>query len=453
MPEFVHFGPIVLIFRRTLAMMFPRLGKAQSWFFQTLERQPEREIKAMRIHPFLSWRPQPEWAAQVAAPPYDVLDSDEARGLAKNNPLSFLHVSKAEIDLPPELDVHDAAVYAKAVENFKRFRREGVLVQEPAPTLYLYRLIREGHAQTGLVTCCHAEDYERNVIRKHEKTLKAKEDDRMKHVEVLKAHTGPVFLAYRAQAQLDAAAKSIQAGAPLFDFKSADGVQNTLWRVPDPSVWVEAFAKIPVAYIADGHHRAAAAVRVTQERRAANPKHKGDEEYNWFMAVLFPSDQLRILPYNRCVKDLNGLTPAAFLKRVAQAGFTVTAQAAPTPTASRHVSMYLDGGWYELNWQPAPQADAVSCLDVSVLQDRVLAPILGIDDPRKNPRIEFVGGIRGTGELRQRVDAGRSAVAFSMYPTTMDQLLAIADADQIMPPKSTWFEPKLKDGLFLHDLE
>ena len=407
----------------------------------------------MRIHPFLSWRPQPEWAAQVAAPPYDVLDSDEARALAKNNPLSFLHVSKAEIDLPPDLDVHDAAVYAKAVENFRRFRQEGVLVQEPEPTLYLYRLIREGHVQTGLVTCCHAEDYEHNVIRKHEKTLKAKENDRMRHLEALKAHTGPVFLAYRPQAELDALAQKIQDGEPLFDFISADGVQNTLWRVPDTSVWVQAFAKIPVTYIADGHHRAAAAVRVAQERRAANPRHTGAEEYNWFMAVLFPSNQLRILPYNRSVKDLNGLTPVNFLSRVKQAGFVVTETVASKPPASQHASMYVGAKWYALGWQSSPTADAVSCLDVSVLQDRLLAPILGVDDPRKNTRIEFVGGIRGTDELRQRVDSGRAAVAFSMYPTTMDQLLAIADADQIMPPKSTWFEPKLKDGLFLHDLE
>jgi uncharacterized protein (DUF1015 family) len=406
----------------------------------------------MQIHPFRAWRPQPEWAAQVAAPPYDVLDADEARALAQGQPLSFLHVSKAEIDLPPTVDAHGTAVYAQAVENFQRFRCEGVLVQEPEPTLYLYRLIRAGHAQTGLVTCCHAEDYERNRIRKHEKTLKAKEDDRMRHLAALNAHTGPVFLAYRAQAELDALAQKIQAGAPLFDFTSADGVQNTLWRVPDVAGWVRAFAEIPVAYIADGHHRAAAAVRVAQERRAANPHQRGDEEYNWFMAVLFPSDQLRILPYNRCVKDLNGLTPKDFLRRVAQAGFMVAKTLAAQPPAAQHAHMYVGGKWYALSWAPAPTADAVSCLDVSVLQDRLLAPILGIDDPRKNPRIEFVGGIRGTAELQQRVDAGRAAVAFAMYPTTMDQLLAIADADQIMPPKSTWFEPKLKDGLFLHDL-
>ncbi|TAN36405.1 MAG: DUF1015 domain-containing protein [Verrucomicrobia bacterium] len=406
----------------------------------------------MRIHPFRAWRPQPEWAAQVAAPPYDVLDSNEARALAKGNPLSFLHVNKAEIDLPPTVDVHDTVVYNKAIENFRRFRREGVLVQEPEPTLYLYRLIRAGHAQTGLVACCHAADYERDVIRKHEKTLKAKEDDRMRHVVVLNAHTGPVFLAYRPQAELDALTQKIQAGTPLFDFKSADGVQNTLWRVPETSAWVQAFAGISVAYIADGHHRAAAAVRVAQERRAANPRHTGAEEYNWFMAVLFPADQLRILPYNRCVQDLHGLTVTAFLKRVQEAGFTVKQKAKPQPAESRNVSLYVDHQWLALEWPPDPKTDAVSCLDVSVLQDRLLGPILGIDDPRKNPRIEFVGGIRGSDELQQRVDSGRAAVAFSMYPTTMDQLLAIADAGQIMPPKSTWFEPKLKDGLFLHDL-
>ena len=406
----------------------------------------------MRIHPFKAWRPAADLAAAVAAPPYDVLNSDEARALAAGNPHSFLHVGKAEIDLPRELDVHDDRVYAQAVENLRRFRQEGVLEQEPQPVFYLYRLIREGHAQTGLVATCHAEDYERDIIRKHEKTLRVKEDDRMRHISGLNSQTGPVFLAYRPQAALDALAAQVQAGAPLFDFTSPDGVRNALWRMSDVAPWVAAFAQVPVTYIADGHHRAAAAVRVAQERRAANKAHTGDEEYNFFLTVLFPSNQLRILPYNRCVQDLNGLTPEQFLARVQQAGFALREGAAPAPGAARNVSMYLGGAWWGLSWAAAPQADAQSCLDVSVLQDKLLAPILGIDDPRKSPRIEFVGGIRGTGELVQHVNSGRAAVAFSMYPTTMDQLLAIADAGQIMPPKSTWFEPKLKDGLFMHDL-
>ena len=406
----------------------------------------------MRIHPFKAWRPAADLAAAVAAPPYDVLNSDEARALAAGNPHSFLHVGKAEIDLPRELDVHDDRVYAQAVENLRRFRQEGVLEQEPQPVFYLYRLIREGHAQTGLVATCHAEDYERDIIRKHEKTLRVKEDDRMRHISGLNSQTGPVFLAYRPQAALDALAAQVQAGAPLFDFTSPDGVRNALWRMSDVAPWVAAFAQVPVTYIADGHHRAAAAVRVAQERRAANKAHTGDEEYNFFLTVLFPSNQLRILPYNRCVQDLNGLTPEQFLARVQQAGFALRVGAAPAPGAARNVSMYLGGAWWGLSWAAAPQADAQSCLDVSVLQDKLLAPILGIDDPRKSPRIEFVGGIRGTGELVQHVNSGRAAVAFSMYPTTMDQLLAIADAGQIMPPKSTWFEPKLKDGLFMHDL-
>ena len=407
----------------------------------------------MKIHPFRAWRPTKELAAKVAAPPYDVLDSDEARTLAAGNPVSFLHVGKAEIDLPPDVDVHDERVYARAVENLRRFRKEGVLVQEPEPVFYLYRLIREGHTQTGLVAVCHVEDYDRDLIRKHEKTLKAKEDDRMKHIAGLNSQTGPVFLAYRPQPELEKLTKQIQASEPLYDFTSPDGVQNTLWRVAHTAAWVKIFAGIPVTYIADGHHRAAAAARVAHERQAANPKHTGTEEYNWFLAVLFPSDQLRILPYNRCVKDLNGLTEQAFLDRIHQAGFAVMKPAAPRPVASRHVSMYLGGMWYGLSWPVDPKADAVSCLDVSMLQDRLLGPILGIEDPRKNPRIEFVGGIRGTEELVRHVDGGRAAVAFSMYPTTMDQLLAIADAGQIMPPKSTWFEPKLKDGLFMHDLD
>jgi uncharacterized protein (DUF1015 family) len=406
----------------------------------------------MRIHPFRAWRPTADLVAAVAAPPYDVLSSDEARVLAAGNPHSFLHVGKAEIDLPRELDVHDDRVYAQAVANLRRFRQEGVLVQEPQPVFYLYRLIRAGHAQTGLVATCHAEDYERDLIRKHEKTLRVKEDDRMRHIAGLNSQTGPVFLAYRPQAALDALSAQVQTGAPLFDFTSPDGVRNTLWRIAEVSPWIMAFAQVPVAYIADGHHRAAAAVRVAQERRAANPAHTGQEEYNFFLTVLFPSDQLRILPYNRCVKDLNGLTPAAFLERVRRAGFVLQAGAAPAPEAPRHVSMYLGGAWWGLSWPAAAGTDAQGALDVSVLQDRLLGPILGIDDPRKSPRIEFVGGIRGTAELVQHVDGGRAAVAFSMFPTTMDQLLAIADAGQIMPPKSTWFEPKLKDGLFMHDL-
>ena len=406
----------------------------------------------MRIHPFRAWRPTAELAARVAAPPYDVLDSDEARALAAGNPVSFLHVGKAEIDLPRELDVHDDRVYAQAVANLRRFRQEGVLVQEPQLVFYLYRLIRAGHAQTGLVATCYTEDYECDLIRKHERTLRVKEDDRMRHIAGLNSQTGPVFLAYRPQAALDALAAQVQAGAPLFDFTSPDGVRNTLWRMAEVSPWITAFAQVPVAYIADGHHRAAAAVRVAQERRAANPVHTGQEEYNFFLSVLFPSDQLRILPYNRCVKDLNGLAPAAFLERVRRAGFAVQAGAAPAPEAPRHVSMYLGGAWWGLSWPEAAGSDAQGALEVSVLQDRLLGPILGIDDPRKSPRIEFVGGIRGTAELVQHVDGGRAAVAFSMHPTTMDQLLAIADAGQIMPPKSTWFEPKLKDGLFMHDL-
>ena len=406
----------------------------------------------MRIHPFRAWRPTVELVAAVAAPPYDVLNSDEARALAAGNPHSFLHVGKAEIDLPRELDVHDDRVYAQAVANLRRFRQEGVLVQEPQPVFYLYRLIRAGHAQTGLVATCYTEDYECDLIRKHERTLRVKEDDRMRHIAGLNSQTGPVFLAYRPQAALDALAAQVQAGAPLFDFTSPDGVRNTLWRMAEVSPWITAFAQVPVAYIADGHHRAAAAVRVAQERRAANPVHTGQEEYNFFLSVLFPSDQLRILPYNRCVKDLNGLAPAAFLERVRRAGFAVQAGAAPAPEAPRHVSMYLGGAWWGLSWPEAAGSDAQGALEVSVLQDRLLGPILGIDDPRKSPRIEFVGGIRGTAELVQHVDGGRAAVAFSMHPTTMDQLLAIADAGQIMPPKSTWFEPKLKDGLFMHDL-
>ncbi len=406
----------------------------------------------MRIKPFAAVRPVAEKAAALAAVPYDVVDTAEARALAAGNPDSFLHVSRPEIDLPDSVDIHDDAVYAQGVRAFRDLQTRGVLLREAGERLYVYRQVMGTHSQTGVVACCQIDDYAADVIRKHEKTRKDKEDDRTRHCLELNANSGPVFLTYRDRAELDARVAQTQAGAPLYDFTAADGVRHTVWRVEgEAAPWVEAFRQVPLAYVADGHHRAAAAFRAGGQRRAANPAHTGEEEYNWFLAVLFPASQLRILPYNRCVADLNGLTPEAFLERV-RARFQTRLAEGAEPSGPREVRMYLGGAWYRLAWE-AFEADPVGRLDVSVLQDWLLAPVLGVDDPRTSARISFVGGIRGTAELVRRVDSGRDAVAFSMYPTTVEQMMDIADAGQIMPPKSTWFEPKLRSGLLVHTLD
>lgn len=409
---------------------------------------PAKGVLTVRIKAFQAWRPPAHLAARVASPPYDVVDTAEARAAAAGNPYSFFHVSRAEIDLPDGTDLHAESVYRKASDNLAALRGNGAL-ERGRDTVYVYRLVREGHTQRGLVAVCHVGDYEANVIRKHEKTRQAPEDDRTKHIAATNSHSGPVFLAYRDRQDIDALVASVEQKPPMYDFIAADGVRHTIWEAPAAKPFVEAFARVPHAYIADGHHRAAAAARVAREREAQGTATK---ECSWFLAVLFPAGQLRILPYNRCVKDLNGLSPASFLAAAGKV-FKVQEGAAPQPAKPAAISMYLEGKWYGLSWDPDPKADPVSSLDVSVLQNRFLGPVLGIDDPRTNPRIEFVGGIRGTGELVKRVDSGRAAVAFSMYPTTVDQLMAISDAGQVMPPKSTWFEPKLRDGLLIHSLD
>ena len=406
----------------------------------------------MRIKAFQALKPPVELASKVASLPYDVIDTAEARKLSEGNPYSFYRVSRAELALPDGTDLYSDAVYQKAGEVFREFQRNGTLVKDSEPALYLYRLIRQGHAQTGLITVCHVEDYERELIKKHEKTRKAPEDDRTRHITVTNSHSGPVFLLYRDSAEVDALAAAAVQTKPLYDLTAPDGVQHTIWRIADTAPWVAAFGNIPVTYIADGHHRAASAARVARERKAANPGHTGNEEYNWFQAVLFPASQLRILPYNRCVKDLNGLSEDQFMEAI-RSTFTVCEKAAPAPKQPANISMYFQGKWWGLGWTPEKVSNPVAALDVSVLQDRLLKPVLGIDDPRTNSRIEFVGGIRGTGELEKRVKSGRAAVAFSMYPTTVEQLMAISDAGQVMPPKSTWFEPKLRDGLIIHLLD
>jgi uncharacterized protein (DUF1015 family) len=407
----------------------------------------------MRLHAFRALRPPPAIAGQVAAVPYDVVNREEAAQLAAGNAHSFLHVGRPDIDLPADTDPYDARVYAQGRAALDAFLADGTLVRDEQPALYLYRLVMDGRQQVGIVGCVHVDDYEQDRIRKHEKTRKDKEDDRTRHVLTLNAHAEPVFLAYRPVEAVDGlVAQAIQA-SPLYDFTAPDGVRHSLWKVAPADSLVRAFAAVPLAYVADGHHRSASAWRAGRERRAANPGHTGDEEYNWFLAVLFPSDQLHILPYNRLVKDLHGLTPEQFLAKLAALG-RVERTTDPVPPVAGSFCVYLPGGWSRVTIDPATidARDPIGSLDVSLLQERVLTPILGVGDPRTDKRIDFVGGIRGTGELERRVDSGEMAVGFSLHPTTMDQLLAVSDAGEIMPPKSTWFEPKLRSGLLVHEM-
>lgn len=405
----------------------------------------------MRLRALQGLRPTPATAPAVAAVPYDVVDTEEARALAEGNPLSLLHVTRAEIDFPEGTDPHSDAVYRRATENLHRLEREGALIREKGPCLYLYRLTMGAHQQTGLAGLFHIDDYAADVIRKHERTRRDKEDDRTRTAHELNAHVEPVFLAYRDDPAVDRLVQWAQAAAPLFDLVAPDGVRHTLWRVAGVDTFIGAFAKVPVAYVADGHHRSASAARVGQERRAANPRHTGEEPYNWFPAVIFPASQLRILAYNRRALDLNGHSEAAFLDALRKVA-PVAAGASPEPRGPGEVSMYLGETWYSVELPGPASDDPVARLDVSVLQDRVLGPILGIDDPRTSQRIEFIGGIRGTGELEARVRA-HGGVAFSMAPVTMAQLMSVADAGRILPPKSTWFEPKLRSGFFIHTLD
>jgi uncharacterized protein (DUF1015 family) len=403
----------------------------------------------MRIRAFQGLVPRADLASELASPPYDVLDTAEARQIIAAQPHSFLRAVRAEATMPEGVDPYSGEVYEQSRKHFVRMQEEGELVREASPQIYLYRQVMGDHAQTGITAVCHADEYASGLIKKHEKTRPEKEDDRVRLNTALSAHIEPVFLAFESTPQIDALMKAAAASAPLFDFTAPDGVQHTMWRMPDSAAVTAAFASVPHSYIADGHHRSAGAARVGLARREANPGHTGEEDYNWFPAVLFPQDQLKILPYNRLVTDLNGLHPEEFLVRVSHV-CRLQPSAPPSPAKPGHVSMYLGGNWLGLEFDVPAGADPVSRLDVSLLQDNILAPILGIDDPRTSKRIDFVGGIRGTDHLRAQVDAKRAAVAFSMHPVTMRQLMDIADAGQIMPPKSTWFEPKLRSGLFIH---
>ena len=408
----------------------------------------------MRLHPFRAIRPAPELAEKVAAVPYDVVNRAEAAELARGNPHCFLHIGRSDIDLPADTDPHDPRIYAKAREALDSFIARRVLIRDQAPALYLYRQIMDGRSQTGVVGCVHIDDYERDVIRKHEKTRPDKEDDRTRHVLTLNAHAEPVLLTYRSEPRIEALSHSVLQTAPLYDFTAPDGVRHTVWAVADSKPWVEAFGGVPHSYVADGHHRSASAWRAGKERRAANPNHRGDEEYNWFLAVLFPADELAILPYNRVVRDLAGKSPAQVLHELRRTGRVSPAKDS-RPARPGVFCVYLDGAWHqvELDENTIDRLDPIGSLDVSLLQDRVLGPILGIGDPRTDKRIDFVGGIRGTAELERRVDSGEMAIAFSLYPTTLDQLMAVSDEGTVMPPKSTWFEPKLRSGLFVHTLD
>lgn len=390
----------------------------------------------------------------MASPPYDVVTRAEAARLAAGNPHSFLHVGRSDIDLPPETDPYDAAVYEAARASLDRLVQEGVLIRDPAPGVFLYEQIMDGRSQVGVVGCVHVDDYAHDVIRKHEKTRKDKEDDRTRHVLALNANAEPVFLTFRDEPALEALIARGTAGTPLYDFTAGDGVRHRVWRVDDPAPFVRAFDAIPVCYVADGHHRSASAWRAGLERRQANPAHTGREEYNWFLAVLFPAGRLRILPYHRMVRDLNGQTPAQVLDRLRDVGRVVPALT-PDPPHRGSFGCYLDGRWHLLVLDPAtiPADDPIASLDAALLERRVLGPVLGIGDVRTDPRIAFVGGIRGTGELERRVNTGEMALAVSMYPVTVEQLMAVADAGAIMPPKTTWFEPKLRSGLFVHTLD
>mgnify|MGYP000236767703 FL=1 len=424
----------------------------------------------MIVKPFAAVRPTASVADQVAALPYDVYDRVEAVAAVDGEPLSFLNIDRPETQFSADVDMYAPEVYSKARELFDARRADGTFVTEPAPCFYLYELTMNERSQTGVVACCAIDDYLENVIKKHENTLEKKELDRIRHIDALDAQTGPIFLTYRDSDAIDILVAAVKKTAPLYDFAGEDGVTHRVWRMAAASEetacsqayagLVAAFAKVPCAYIADGHHRAASAVKVGLARREANPGYDGTEEFNYFMSVLFPASQLSILAYNRVVRDLNGLTKDEFLNALAgeNGPFEIIhkQESQLEPIDKGAVGMYLDREWYGLGVKPEfESSDPVEGLDVSILQEKVLAPILGIGDPRTDGRIEFVGGIRGLRELERkvnRIDARGDgpAVAFAMFPTSIDELLDVADAGRLMPPKSTWFEPKLRSGLFAH---
>jgi len=407
-----------------------------------------------KIKPFSAYRPAADLAARVASPPYDVVNSEEARALAEGNGVSFLHVGKPEIDFDPSVSPYDDRIYARGAENLRRLIDDGVLQKEGKPCLYVYQQKMGGHLQAGLVCLCSVKEYEEGLIKRHEHTRKEKEDDRTRHVTEQNANAEPVFLTYPADTRIDTIVDRVRANDPIYDIVTDDGIGHTVWAVSDDGDITDLeglFLEVPALYVADGHHRTAAAVRTGQALRSSGGGPDAPHEY--FMAVVFPHDQLQILDYNRVVKDLNGLSAEAFLERVS-AFFDIASADAPKPPSPRQFGMYLNGTWHRLTAKEGtfPSEDPIKSLDVSILQENLLNPVLGIEDPRTDHRIDFVGGIRGTAELEKRCSEGW-AVAFAMYPTTLEQLMAVADSGQVMPPKSTWFEPKLRSGLLVRLIE
>ena len=410
------------------------------------------------VRPFKAFRPKPELAGEVASKPYDVLSSEEARLEARGNPLSFLHVGKPEIDLDPAIDHYDAKVYAKGKENLQKLIEQKILAEDPAPCLYVYAQTMEGRTQYGIVGCASVEEYLNDTIKKHELTRKDKEEDRCNHVRVTNSHSGPIFLTYPDSPAIDGIVSTVTSQTPENDHVANDGIRHRTWVIRGSGTiqkLQDLFGGIRNLYVADGHHRTAAAAIVGRERKLANPHHRGDEEYNFFLAVCFPASQLKILDYNRVVKDLNGLSSGQFLDKVKGVFSLTHIQGRPRLSRKGEFGLYFDGEWYQMSTPESllTNSDPVERLDVTILQRHLLDPILGIKDVRIDKRIDFVGGIRGMGELEKRVDSGEMKLAISMFPTSIQELIAIADAGKIMPPKSTWFEPKLRDGLFVHFLE
>ena len=403
----------------------------------------------MRLQAFRALRPPTALANAVACVAYDTVDTEEAKALANSNPHSFLHVTRPDVDLPTGTDAHSGAAYAQASAMLRRFRDEGTLVAEDNASLYIYRIDGSGHSQTGVVGCCHVADYDDGIILRHEKTRPDKETDRTRLNVELRAHTGPVLLTYRARKDVDDIVTACSARDVLLEAISEDGAVHRVWRVDEPEALTGTFVDVTSCYIADGHHRAAAAVSAARSLAEDNESHSGKEEYNWFLAALFPENQLQVMAYNRCVKDFGNHSEDSFIEALREV-CDVSANVDPVPPAGGQISCYLNGTWMGITLPKTNAVDPVVSLDVSQLQDRVLGPLLGIDDPRTNSRIEFVGGIRGTVELEERVNTGKAAVAFSLYPVNVTEMMNIADAGKIMPPKSTWFEPKLRSGLLVH---